>query len=50
MGYFNELRKLRNRIDYHGVKVSAETWKANKLKLAIVVRTLRQYLMKELKM
>lgn len=31
--YLSELRKLRNKIDYRGIKVSYETWKQNKLKL-----------------
>ncbi len=38
--YLNELRKLRNRIDYHGVKVSVELWNKNKLKIEIIIKTL----------
>lgn len=41
--YLSELRKLRNKIDYHGIKVSFDTWKQNKLKLKITIKTLKDF-------
>jgi hypothetical protein len=41
--YLNELRKLRNNIDYQGVKVSATLWNQNKLKVELLIRTLADY-------
>jgi len=46
--YLAELRKLRNKIDYHGIKVSYDTWKQNKLKIQIIIRSLKEYVKKQL--
>lgn len=46
--YLAELRKLRNKIDYHGIKVSHDTWKQNKLKIQIIIKTLKEYVKKQL--
>jgi hypothetical protein len=46
--YLAELRKLRNKIDYHGIKVSYDTWKQNKLKIQIIIKTLKEYVKKQL--
>lgn len=47
--YLSELRKLRNKIDYHGVKINADIWKGNKMKLIIITRTLHEHICKEMK-
>ncbi len=46
--YLTELRKLRNKIDYHGVKVSYDVWKQNKLKIQIIINALKNYIKKQL--
>lgn len=46
--YMNELRKLRNKIDYHGVKVSNNLWNENKIKIQITIKTLKEYIKKQL--
>lgn len=48
VAYLNELRQLRNNIDYRGVKVSNKLWNDNKLKIEIIIKTLTDYLKKEL--
>ena len=40
--YLSELRKLRNRIDYHGIKASADLWNQNKMRIQIVIDALKQ--------
>ena len=42
--YITDLRKLRNKIDYHGTKVSFATWKQNELQLNLIIAALREYL------
>lgn len=46
--YLLELKDTRNSIDYRGVKVSSELWKNNKLKIGIVIKTLKEYIKKRL--
>ena len=46
--YLAELRKLRNKIDYHGTKVSYDIWKQNKLKIQLIINVLKDYVMKQL--
>lgn len=46
--YLSELRKLRNKIDYLGIKVSYETWKQNKLKLQVIIKTLSDHVKKQI--
>lgn len=48
--YLAELRKLRNRIDYHGIKVSYDLWKQNKMKIQLTIATLKEHIKKELKL
>ena len=47
--YLNELRKLRNKIDYHGIKVSADLWNQNKMRIQMIIETLKQYVKKGVK-
>lgn len=47
--YLLELKDTRNDIDYRGVKISAETWKNNKLKITLITRRLKEYLNGQLK-
>ncbi len=42
--YLSELRKLRNKIDYQGVKVSYEVIKENKMKIFLIIKALQEYL------
>jgi len=44
--YLDEFRKLRNKIDYHGTKVSTTLWEQNKLKIQITIKTLIEYVKK----
>ena len=44
--YLNELRKLRNKIDYHGTKVSTNLLELNKLKIQVTIKTLIAYVKK----
>ncbi len=44
--YLDEFRKLRNKIDYHGTKVSATLWEQNKLKIQVTIKTLIEYIQK----
>jgi len=46
--YLAELRKLRNKIDYHGIKVSNDMWKQNKMRIQLIIRALRDYINKRL--
>ena len=46
--YLLELKDARNSIDYRGVRVSADIWAQNKLKIKIVIKTLSDYVRKEL--
>ncbi|MCK4670401.1 MAG: hypothetical protein KAT43_04305 [Nanoarchaeota archaeon] len=46
--YLLELKDTRNAIDYRGVRVSAELWKKNKLKIEIITKTLKDYIKKQL--
>ncbi|MBI4016423.1 MAG: hypothetical protein HY363_01895 [Candidatus Aenigmarchaeota archaeon] len=47
--YLNELRKLRNKIDYHGVKVSTDLWNQNKIRIQMIIETLKQYVKERVK-
>ena len=40
--YLLELKDTRNAIDYKGMKISFETWKQNKLKILIIIKTLKE--------
>ncbi|MCK4588830.1 MAG: hypothetical protein KAT77_00170 [Nanoarchaeota archaeon] len=44
--YLLELKDTRNAIDYRGVRVSAEIWNKNKLKIEIIIKTLKEYVKK----
>lgn len=41
--YLLELKDLRNAIDYRGVRVSADIWKDNKLRIGILIKALKEY-------
>lgn len=42
--YLLQLKNIRNAIDYRGASVSYNTWKENKLKISIIIRTMVKYL------
>ena len=46
--YLAELRKLRNKIDYHGTKVSTNLWEQNKLKIQVTIKALIEYVRERL--
>ncbi|MBS3166155.1 hypothetical protein J4444_03445 [Candidatus Woesearchaeota archaeon] len=46
--YLSELRKLRNRIDYNGTKISADLWITNELHLKLLIKALKSYLKQKL--
>ena len=46
--YLAELRKLRNKIDYHGIKVSYDMWKQNTMKIQLTIKTLHEHIQKQL--
>ncbi len=41
--YLLELKDVRNAIDYRGVRVSADIWKDNKLRIGILIKALKDY-------
>ena len=47
-GYLLELKDTRNSIDYRGVKVSSGLWKNNKLKIEMIIKTLKEYIKEKL--
>jgi len=46
--YLLELKDIRNSIDYRGATIRPETWKQNKLKISITIRTLSEYVRNQL--
>lgn len=42
--YLLELKDVRNSIDYRGIMVSYDLWERNKLKINVVIDTLKKYL------
>ena len=44
--YLLELKDLRNSIDYRGVTVSPDIWKKNRMKIFITIKTLMDYVKK----
>jgi len=46
-GYLLELKDTRNAIDYRGIRVSYELWKNNRLKIEIIIKTLKDYIKKQ---
>jgi len=42
--FLSELRTIRNKIDYEGIKVSYETWKNNELRLNLTIKRIIEYI------
>lgn len=48
--YLSELRRLRNRIDYEGAKISSDLWEKNELHLKLLTQALINYLKIQVKL
>ncbi len=47
--FLTELRKIRNKIDYEGVKVSHDLWHKNELRLELTIKRMIEYIINKIK-